>query len=72
MLWPDFPIVRMILFSQVLNGFLMPVILILILILVNRRELMGKWVNSPIYNLVAYATVALMVVLAVTLAVVSG
>ena len=71
-LWPDFPIVRMILFSQVLNGFLLPVILILILILVNRRELMGKWVNSPIYNLLAYATVALMVVLSVTLALVSG
>lgn len=70
-LWPDFPIVRMILLSQVLNGFLLPVILVLILILVNRRELMGKWVNSPIYNLLAYATVALMVVLSVTLAVVS-
>ena len=71
-LWPDFPIVRMILLLQVLNGFLLPVVLVLILILVNRRELMGKWVNSPLYNLLAYATVALMVALSVTLTLVSG
>ncbi len=71
-LLPDFPIVRMILLSQVLNGFLLPVILILILILVNRRELMGNWVNSPIYNLLAYATVAIVIVLSVTLTLVSG
>ena len=71
-LWPNFPIVRMILLSQVLNGFLLPVILILILILVNRRELMGEWVNSPICNLLAYATVAIVIVLSVTLTLVSG
>ncbi len=70
-LLPSFPLVRMILLSQVLNGVLLPLILILILILVNRRELMGKRVNSPLYNLVAYGAVAMMIVLSATLAVVS-
>ena len=70
-LLPSFPLVRMILLSQVLNGVLLPLILILILILVNRHELMGKWVNSPLYNLVAYGAVAMMIVLSATLAVVS-
>ena len=68
MLLPAFPLVRMILLSQVLNGVLLPIILILIVILANRRDLMGKWVNSPLYNVTAYATVAVMIVLSVALA----
>ena len=60
-LWPGFPLVRMILLSQVLNGILLPVIMILILRLVNRRDLMGEWVNSKLYNAVAYGTVVVMI-----------
>jgi NRAMP (natural resistance-associated macrophage protein)-like metal ion transporter len=60
-LWPNFPLVRMILLSQVLNGILLPVIMILILRLVNRRDLMGEWVNSRFYNVVAYSTVVVMI-----------
>ena len=67
-LLPAFPLVRMILLSQVLNGVLLPIILILIVILANRRDLMGKWVNSRLYNVTAYATVAVMIVLSVALA----
>jgi len=70
-LLPVFPLVQMILLSQVLNGILLPLILILILILVNRHELMGKWVNSQLYNLIAYATVAIMIILSATLGIVS-
>ena len=70
-LLPAFPLVRMILLSQVLNGVLLPIILILILILANRRDLMGEWVNSRIYNVTAYATVAVMIVLSAALAVLS-
>ena len=70
-LWPDFPLVRMILLSQVLNGVLLPVILILMLVLANRRELMGKWVNTPLFNLVSYATVAVMIVLSLTVVILS-
>ena len=67
-LLPAFPLVRMILLSQVLNGVLLPIILILIVILANRRDLMGEWVNSRLYNVTAYATVAVMIVLSVALA----
>ncbi|MDA1313470.1 MAG: Nramp family divalent metal transporter [Acidobacteria bacterium] len=67
-LWPNFPLVRMILLSQVLNGILLPVIMILILRLVNRRDLMGEWVNSTFYNVVAYSTVVVMIGLSVAVA----
>ena len=71
-LWPGFPLVRMILLSQVLNGILLPVILILILRLVNRQDLMGEWVNSKLDNILAYGTVVVMIGLSLTLVVLTA
>ena len=71
-LWPGFPLVRMILLSQVLNGILLPLILILILRLVNRRDLMGEWVNSKLDNILAYGTVVVMIGLSLTLVVLTA
>ena len=53
---PDLPLIRVLLITQVINGFLLPVVLIAILRLVNNRELMGDHVNGPIYNIAAWAT----------------
>jgi Mn2+/Fe2+ NRAMP family transporter len=58
---PWFPLVRMILFSQVINGMLLPFILIFMTLLVNKRKLMHEWVNSRFYNLIAWTAVALMI-----------
>ncbi len=71
-LWPRFPLVRMILLSQVLNGILLPLILILILRLVNRQDLMGEWVNSKLDNILAYGTVVVMIGLSLTLVVLTA
>ena len=68
---PDFPMVPMILLSQVLNGILLPVVMIFIVKLVNRRDLMHEWTNGPIYNLVAWTAVVIMIGLSVLLAVFS-
>ena len=65
---PNFPLVRMILLSQVLNGVLLPVILVFTLMLVNRKDLMGRWTNSGMYNLIAYGATAVMILLSVILA----
>ena len=62
---PGFPIVRMILFSQVLNGLLLPVVMIFVVRLVNRRDLMQEWTNGRAYNVIAWASVAIMIVLGV-------
>ncbi len=56
------------LWSQVLNGFLLPVVLIFILILVNRRDLVGDKVNSRAFNWVAWISTAAMIVLTVVVA----
>src|SRR5437660_5960431 len=49
---PSFPLVKMILLSQVINGVLLPVVLIFMILLINKRELMNGWANSWSYNLV--------------------
>ncbi len=64
---PDFPLVRMILFSQVLNGMLLPFVLIFMILLINRRGLMKEWVNSRGYNAVAWTAVVVMVGLTLAL-----
>ena len=56
------------LWSQVLNGFLLPVVLIFILILVNRRDLVGEKVNTRAFNWVAWISTLAMIVLTVVVA----
>jgi Mn2+/Fe2+ NRAMP family transporter len=53
---PGLPIIRVLLITQVINGILLPIILIAVLRLVNDRELMGRHVNGPLYNLAAWTT----------------
>jgi Mn2+/Fe2+ NRAMP family transporter len=66
-LLPNFPLVKMILFSQVLNGVLLPFVLIYMILLINRKGLMGEWTNSRTYNLVAWVSVVIMIGLTLAL-----
>jgi len=60
---PGMPLVRIAYLSQVANGFLLPFVLVFMLLLINRADLMGQYTNSRGYNLVARATVAVLVLL---------
>jgi NRAMP (natural resistance-associated macrophage protein)-like metal ion transporter len=60
-LLPHFPLVKMILLSQVLNGALLPFVLIPMILLINRKDLMHEWVNPRWFNLVSWLTVAFMI-----------
>lgn len=62
-LLPNAPLIRLAVLSQVLNGVLLPFVLVFMLLLVNKRELMGRFVNSRSYNIVAWALTAIIVVL---------
>ncbi|HEY1464210.1 MAG TPA: Nramp family divalent metal transporter [Terriglobales bacterium] len=57
---PNLPLVKIIILSQVVNGIVLPFVLVFMLLLVNRKELMGEYVNSPIYNVITWATVVIM------------
>jgi Mn2+/Fe2+ NRAMP family transporter len=49
--------------TQVANGVVLPFVLVFMLLLTNDRELMGEHVNSRGFNIVAWSTVAVMIVL---------
>ncbi len=58
---PNFPMVKVAILSQVLNGVLLPVILIFMLRLINKKDLMGKYTNSLWFNVVAWATAVIVI-----------
>jgi Mn2+/Fe2+ NRAMP family transporter len=70
-LLPGFPLVRMILFSQVINGVLLPFVLIFMILLVNKAGLMKEWTASRAYNAVAWSAVVIMIGLTLALVAIS-
>ena len=53
---PSAQLLSMILRSQVISGMLLPVIVIAMLVLINDKALMGKHVNGPVFNVIAWVT----------------
>ena len=49
--------------SQVINGVVLPVILVFMLLLINNKKLMGEHVNGKVYNVVSWGTVGVLGVL---------
>ncbi len=64
---PHAPLWKILIFSQVGNGIWLPVVVIFILLLVNRRDLMGEHVNTLTFNVVAWVTAIAMIVLTLVL-----
>jgi NRAMP (natural resistance-associated macrophage protein)-like metal ion transporter len=60
---PNLPLFRVLLVTQVINGLLLPIVLFAVLRLVNNRELMGSYVNGPLYNIAAWLTAILVTLL---------
>ncbi len=56
LLLPDAQLITFAILSQVLNGVLLPVIIILMLMLINRQDLMGEHKNSRLWNVIAWGT----------------
>jgi NRAMP (natural resistance-associated macrophage protein)-like metal ion transporter len=66
---PDFPLLAIMYWSQVGNGILLPFILMFMLWLINDKELMGEYVNSRGFNVVAWTTVIIVIALTVLMVV---
>jgi len=58
---PNVPLIGITLLSQVVNGITLPFILIFMILLINRKELMGTFTNSRVFNGVAWATTIIMI-----------
>jgi len=66
-LLPNAPLWKILIFSQVGNGIWLPVVVIFILLLVNRRDLMGEYVNTLAFNIIAWVTAIAMIILTLVL-----
>jgi NRAMP (natural resistance-associated macrophage protein)-like metal ion transporter len=60
-LLPDIPLIAIMFYSQVINGILLPFILIAMLLLINDRRVMGEYVNGPVMNIVSWLTVFILI-----------
>jgi Mn2+/Fe2+ NRAMP family transporter len=68
---PNAPLIKIMFLSQTINGVLLPVVLVIMLRLVNDASIMGDFVNSRRMNMVAWFTVAVLILLTVLLLVTS-
>jgi NRAMP (natural resistance-associated macrophage protein)-like metal ion transporter len=64
---PNFPLVKVVILSQVLNGVLLPVIMIFMLKLINKHELMGEYTNPVWFNWIAWTTAVIVIALSLTM-----
>ena len=66
-LLPNAPLIAISLWSQVINGILLPVVLICMILLVNNKRIMGEYTNKPVNNIIAWSAIVVLVGLSVTL-----
>jgi len=64
---PNAPLISITLWTQIINGLLLPVVLVSMMLLVNNRKIMGKYINKPVQNFIGWTTVFLLVSMSVTL-----
>jgi NRAMP (natural resistance-associated macrophage protein)-like metal ion transporter len=60
---PGLPLLKIAVLSQVVNGIVLPFVLIFMLLLINKKELMGEYVNTRLFNAVAWLTTGVMIAL---------
>ncbi len=68
---PGIPLIPVMLFSQVLNGMLLPFVLFFIILLTSDRELMGRYRNTPVFSLISWVLVMVLAALSLLLIVVT-
>ena len=64
---PNAPLIFISLWTQVINGMLLPVVLVCMILLVNNKKIMGQYVNKPINNIIGWTAVITLIGLSLTL-----
>jgi len=64
---PNAPLIDISIWSQVLNGILLPIVLISMIMLINNKKIMGNYTNKPIQNIIGWSAVGILVILSATL-----
>ncbi len=64
---PNAPLIAITLWTQILNGMLLPVVLFCMILLVNNKKIMGKYINKPAQNIIGWSSIIILVGLSITL-----
>jgi Mn2+/Fe2+ NRAMP family transporter len=64
---PNAPLIFISLWSQVINGLMLPVVLVCMILLVNNKKIMGRYVNKPLNNVIGWSTIIILISLSFTL-----
>jgi Mn2+/Fe2+ NRAMP family transporter len=64
---PNAPLIQISLWTQVINGMLLPVVLVCMILLVNNKKIMGQHVNKPINNIIGWGAIVVLIGLSVAL-----
>jgi NRAMP (natural resistance-associated macrophage protein)-like metal ion transporter len=68
-LLPNVPLISIMFYSQVINGILLPFVLIFMLLLINDKKIMGNYVNGKIMNIISWTTVVVLICLSLAMTV---
>ena len=61
LLIPGLPLIKIAVLSQVVNGVVLPFVLIFMLLIINKKDIMGDYVNTRLFNAVAWLTTVIMI-----------
>ncbi|MGC1391034.1 MAG: Nramp family divalent metal transporter [Bacteroidales bacterium] len=64
---PNAPLIQISIWSQVLNGILLPVVLVSMILLINNKKIMGTYVNNSFQNIIGWSAVVILTLLSLTL-----
>jgi NRAMP (natural resistance-associated macrophage protein)-like metal ion transporter len=64
---PNAPLIDISIWSQVLNGILLPVVLVSMILLINNKKIMGNYTNKPVQNIIGWCAVVILVILSAIL-----
>lgn len=64
---PNAPLIDISIWSQVLNGILLPVVLVSMILLINNKKIMGAYTNKPFQNIIGWGAVGILVILSAVL-----
>jgi len=64
---PEMPLLQIMLLSQVVNGMVLPIILVAMLFIINNERIMGEWVNSRFYNIACWISTVILIIISVVM-----
>ena len=70
-LLPKAPLIAISLWSQRINGILLPVVLVCMMLIVNKRDVMGSHVNNRVQNIIGWATILILIALSLAMLILS-